>query len=181
VEFLGIGYQEVLLVLVLMLVVVGPARMPGVAYQIGKAVREMQKYARSVRDEFSEEWSYLDTQAKEIRGEVDSASRDMRELQRSLRAETDTLDSELKSAAGDVQKALPAPATSSTNGKTSTTAASAKPTLSNANVSIGGRKPATFPTGSTTKPASGANNADRLRSVARPAAPKSEPAADSKP
>ncbi|MCA9855194.1 MAG: twin-arginine translocase TatA/TatE family subunit, partial [Dehalococcoidia bacterium] len=114
-EFLGIGYQEVLLVLVLMLIVVGPARMPTVAYQIGKAVREMQKYARAVRDEFSDEWEYLDTQAKEIRGEVDSASKDMRELQRSFREETKALDTELKSATAEVQKALPA-ATPSSNG-----------------------------------------------------------------
>jgi sec-independent protein translocase protein TatB len=107
VEFLGIGYQEVLLVLVLMLVVVGPQRMPQVAYQIGRAVREMQKYARAVRDEFSDEWEYLDTQAKEIRGEVDSAGRDLAEVRRSLRAETAQMDEELKAATNDAQKALP--------------------------------------------------------------------------
>jgi sec-independent protein translocase protein TatB len=107
VEFLGIGYQEVLLVLVLMLVVVGPQRMPQVAYQIGRAVREMQKYARAVRDEFSDEWQYLDAQAKEIRGEVDSAGRDLAEVRRSLRAETAQMDEELKAATSDVQNALP--------------------------------------------------------------------------
>jgi sec-independent protein translocase protein TatB len=107
VEFLGIGYQEVLLVLVLMLVVVGPQRMPQVAYQIGRAVREMQKYARAVRDEFSEEWEYLDSQAKEIRGEVDSASKDLAEVRRSLRAETDKMDAELKAASADAEAAIP--------------------------------------------------------------------------
>ncbi|MCA9843505.1 MAG: twin-arginine translocase TatA/TatE family subunit [Dehalococcoidia bacterium] len=155
-EFLGIGYQEVLLVLVLMLIVVGPARMPTVAYQIGKAVREMQKYARAVRDEFSDEWEYLDTQAKEIRGEVDSASKDMRELQRSFREETKALDTELKSATAEVQKALPAatPSSNGNGGATGVSATGARPTLSSANVSIAGRKPAVFPTQPATKPAS---------------------------
>lgn len=40
-EFLGIGYQELLLVFVLLLVVVGPERLPQMAYQIGRAVRQM--------------------------------------------------------------------------------------------------------------------------------------------
>jgi sec-independent protein translocase protein TatB len=120
VEFLGIGYQEVLLVFVLMLVVVGPQRMPQVAYQIGRAVREMQKYARAVRDEFSEEWEYLDSQAKELRGEVDSASKDLAEVRRSLRAETDKMDAELKAASAEAEAAIP-------TGKTATPARTPSP------------------------------------------------------
>ncbi len=69
-EFLGIGYQELLLVLVLLLIVVGPERLPQMAYQIGRAVRQMQMYARAVRDEFKDEIDYLDEQYKTIRGEV---------------------------------------------------------------------------------------------------------------
>ena len=52
-EFLGIGYQELLLVLVLLLVVVGPERLPTMAYQIGRAVRTMQGYARVLRHRVS--------------------------------------------------------------------------------------------------------------------------------
>lgn len=72
-EFLGIGYQELLVVLVLLLVVVGPERLPNVAYQIGRAVRTMQQYARQVRDEFSEELSYIEEQVAVVKGEVESA------------------------------------------------------------------------------------------------------------
>jgi sec-independent protein translocase protein TatB len=177
VEFLGIGYQEVLLVFVLLLVVVGPQRMPEVAYQIGKAVREMQKYARAVRDEFSEEWEYLDSQAKEIRGEMDSATRDMQEMQRSLRSETQALDKELKSATADVEKALPA--AKPANGKTASAPTS---TLSTA-----ARKPATFPSaangrGSVT---GDSTTTDRLRALAKPtestdATPPGQPETESK-
>ncbi len=83
-EFLGIGYQELLLVFVLLLVVVGPERLPQMAYQIGRAVRQMQMYARAVRDEFKDEIDYLDEQYKTIRGEVDQAQRVMRDEQAKL-------------------------------------------------------------------------------------------------
>ena len=80
-EFLGIGYQELLLVFVLLLVVVGPERLPAMAYQIGKAVRTMQKYARAVRDEFKDEFDFVEDQVKTVRGEIDVARVAVREQQ----------------------------------------------------------------------------------------------------
>ncbi len=139
-EFLGVGYQEFLLVLVLLLVVVGPERMPQMAYQIGRAVREMQKYARAVRDEFSDEMGFIQEQYDTMKGEVDDA-------RRSLREETQQFDQEMKSVGKSVEDAVPeeiknpnkvipissgAAATSRTNsqasnGKTSTVSAPAAP------------------------------------------------------
>ncbi|MGH2633815.1 MAG: Sec-independent protein translocase protein TatB [Tepidiformaceae bacterium] len=86
-EFLGIGYQEVLLILVLLLVFVGPERLPGMAYQIGKAVRTMQEYARQVRDEFSDEFTYIEEQYKTVKGEVDSTREIMRSESAKMNAE----------------------------------------------------------------------------------------------
>ena len=86
-EFLGVGYQELLLILVLMLVVVGPERLPGMAYQIGRAVRTLQTYARQVRDEFSDEISYIEEQYKTVKGEVDSTRDSLRQEQLKLNAE----------------------------------------------------------------------------------------------
>lgn len=80
-EFLGIGYQEVLLILVLMLVVVGPERLPGMAYQIGRAVRQMQQYARAVRSEFNEEITYLEEQYKTVKGDIDETRVALRQQQ----------------------------------------------------------------------------------------------------
>jgi len=91
VEFLGVGYQELLVILVLLLVVVGPERLPTVAYQIGKAVRQMQRYARAVRDEFSEEIGYLEDQYRTVKGEIDTASE-------SIRKTGADFDSELRGA-----------------------------------------------------------------------------------
>lgn len=86
-EFLGIGYQEVLLVLVLMLIVVGPERLPTVAYQIGRAVRTMQQYARAVRDEFSDEIGYIEEQYKTVKGEIDTTRQTLRQEQTKFEAE----------------------------------------------------------------------------------------------
>ncbi len=86
-EFLGVGYQELLLVLILMLVVVGPERLPAMAYQIGKAVRTLQQYARAVRDEFSDEIGYVEDQYKTLRGEVDATRLTLRDEQAKMNAE----------------------------------------------------------------------------------------------
>ena len=102
-EFLGIGYQELLLVLVLLLVVVGPERLPGMAYQIGRAVRQMQGYARAVRDEFKDEIDYLDEQYKTVKGQVDEAKSTLRtedaRLKADLREVSTTVDSAVAMAA----------------------------------------------------------------------------------
>ncbi len=107
-EFLGVGYQELLLVMVLALIFVGPERMPAVAYQIGRAVRQMQRYARAVRDEFSEEISYVEEQYKTIKGEVDVTTRSLRDQQRKL-------ETEMKDATAGLDAPLLPAASSATN------------------------------------------------------------------
>ncbi len=99
-EFLGIGYQELLLVLGLLLVVVGPERLPTMAYQIGRAVRQMQGYARAVRDEFKDEIDYLDEQYRTVKGQVDEA-------QRAMRTEQVKLNQEMQTNAGQTSGLLP--------------------------------------------------------------------------
>src|SRR5690242_5459865 len=81
--------------MVLLLVVVGPERLPTVAYQVGRVVRQMQRYARAVRDEFGDEIGYLEEQYKTVKGEVDSA-------QQSLRSQQQQLTRELNEATGPV-------------------------------------------------------------------------------
>jgi len=107
-ELLGIGYQELVLVLVLMLIVVGPERLPSVAYQLGRAVRTLQQYARAVRDEFKDEIDFIEDQYKTVKGEVDVTRESLREQQAKF-------DEELRS--GSI---IPAPgeATKSPNGAT---------------------------------------------------------------
>jgi len=86
-----------MLVMVLMLVVVGPQRMPQVAYQIGKAVRTLQSYARIVRSEFREEIAYVEDQYRTVKGEV-VVARD------ALRDETRKMETEFRDATAPIQE-----------------------------------------------------------------------------
>ena len=90
-NFLGVGYQEIIVVFVLMLIFVGPERMPTVAYQIGRAVRTMQKYARAVRDEFSDEIGYIEEQVRTVKGEVATARSAIRDGQAEFQADLNQL------------------------------------------------------------------------------------------
>lgn len=108
-EFLGIGYQEVVLILVVTLVFVGPERLPHVAFQIGRAVRELRRYANAVREEFSEEFEYLEEQYRTVRGEVDS-------MRDAVRTESASLRAPLQEIAGPAAEPPPAPEPIATNG-----------------------------------------------------------------
>lgn len=107
-EFLGVGYQEILVILVLMLVVVGPERLPQVAFQVGRAVREMQKYARAVRDEFGDEMKYLEDQYNTVRGDFDQARQELQQQQQQLDGEMKRIDTDVKQAAREIDQSVSA-------------------------------------------------------------------------
>lgn len=104
VEFLGVGYQELLLVLVLMLVIVGPERLPQVAYQIGRAVRQMQRYARTVRDEFGDEFGAIQEQYDAVRGEMSTARTEFRRQQQEFAGEVQDATKSIEQAVPDELK-----------------------------------------------------------------------------
>ncbi len=141
-EFLGIGYQELLLVFVLLLVVVGPERLPAMAYQIGKAVRTMQKYARAVRDEFKDEFDFVEDQVKTVRGEIDVARVAVREQQRAFNSEMQAMNSSLKV---DLPPLLP-------SAETADSAAAFEPSPNGATPAPAPPEPAPIPTTSGGKP-----------------------------
>ena len=145
-EFLGIGYQELLLVFVLLLVVVGPERLPAMAYQIGKAVRTMQKYARAVRDEFKDEFDFVEDQVKTVRGEIDVARVAVREQQRAFNSEMQAMNSSLQV---DLPPLLPSaetaePAAALEPSANGATPAAAPPESSPIPTTSGGKPPLVF-------------------------------------
>jgi len=86
VEILGVGYQELLLVFALLVIVVGPKRMPEMAYHLGRAVKTLQGYARVVRDEFSEEFGYLNEEMEALKSDVGEVQGSMREVEEDFKA-----------------------------------------------------------------------------------------------
>ena len=118
-EILGVGYQELFLVFALIVIVVGPKRMPEMAYHIGRAVRTLQGYARVVRDEFGEEFGYLNEEMEAIKADVGSVKGSVQEVGDDLKAvqsEVTQVTSEVRDASVPVAteiedlKSLPAQA-----------------------------------------------------------------------
>ncbi len=83
-EILGIGYQEILLVAALIVIVVGPSRLPEMAYHLGRGVKKLQRYARVVRDEFGEEFAYLNEEMEAVRADMQEVRSSVREVQDEL-------------------------------------------------------------------------------------------------
>ena len=101
-EFLGIGYQEILLVFALIMIVVGPRRLPEMAYYIGRFIRKLQGYARVVRDEFGEEFAYINEEMEAVRAdvrEVRGSVGEVREELRQVRGEVEEAGEEARDAA----------------------------------------------------------------------------------
>src|SRR5262252_5379323 len=46
----GLGMGEIMLILVVALLVLGPAKLPDAAKQIGKAIRELRKHTQNLQD-----------------------------------------------------------------------------------------------------------------------------------
>lgn len=59
----GIGTGEILLLLVIALIVLGPERMPKLARDLGRAVAEFRRTSDELRNEFLNADKYLDTVA----------------------------------------------------------------------------------------------------------------------
>lgn len=115
-EFLGIGYQEILAILLVALIVLGPERLPQVAYHLGRAVRTMQRYARLVRDEFREELEMLEEEYKGIRAEMEAARAELRAHEAELRARLEETNRELERVRREAHVALQPPPSTGQDG-----------------------------------------------------------------
>ena len=100
-NFLGVGPAEMLVILVVALVVVGPERLPRLAADIARTIRELRKYTGSIAAEFGEviqdfekETAGDRSQWKEIGEGLTSATRSVTDALRSAR-----IDAEPRAAA----------------------------------------------------------------------------------
>ena len=70
-EFLGIGPQEIIVILVIAVIVVGPKRLPEFAVQLARLVRRLRGYATDVTQEMRAELDELTREYERIRAELD--------------------------------------------------------------------------------------------------------------
>lgn len=78
-EFFGIGLPELVVILVLTLIVVGPQRLPEVAAQIGRTIREFRRYSSGVTKELLDAVQDLEREYKDLRGELRAVSGEVRD------------------------------------------------------------------------------------------------------
>lgn len=98
-EFLGIGLPELLVILVLTLLVVGPNRLPEMAAQLARFVRAARRYGNQVTKDFNETLHELEEEYDEMKGE-------WKEVGQGLDDSVKQVSDELSAADADAKRAL---------------------------------------------------------------------------
>ncbi|MBI2760282.1 MAG: hypothetical protein HYX51_02510 [Chloroflexi bacterium] len=96
--FFGVGPLELLVIGVLALIFIGPARLPGVIAQVMKTVRELRAYAEEAR-------SALTAEIEPLRQEFESVTRDVNEFARDISASANEITAEAQQAVNEAQQA----------------------------------------------------------------------------
>jgi sec-independent protein translocase protein TatB len=96
---LGIGLPQLLLVLVVAYLLLGPEKLPEVARQIARGVRTLRSYAAEVQGQFEGELGGLGAEFVEIQ-------RDLASIRGDLRSGLTELDTSIRSVHADVVDAV---------------------------------------------------------------------------
>ena len=92
----GVGIPEILVVLLLMAVIFGPGKLPELAGQFGRAIRELREYARDFRDE------YL-TDFEEVREELIEQRFELQQIDADIRADLQQAEADVRGAVRDAE------------------------------------------------------------------------------
>lgn len=81
-EFFGIGAPELMVILIIAIVMFGPDKIPGMAAQVGKTIRDFRRYTSELTKEFDAATGDLrqefQTIAGDLRGELEATQADLR-------------------------------------------------------------------------------------------------------
>ncbi|MBI1885531.1 MAG: twin-arginine translocase TatA/TatE family subunit [Chloroflexi bacterium] len=99
-DFLGIGLPELLVVLLVALIIVGPKRLPEAAAQIARAIRTLRRYATEATSELRAEFEEATKDFEGVRGELREFSRS---LDKEIRPLTEKVDETLR----ETRRAVP--------------------------------------------------------------------------
>jgi Tat protein translocase TatB subunit len=69
-DFLGIGLPEIILILVVTVIVVGPKRLPEVAVHLARVIRQLRGYATDVTSQMRSELDELTREYEQVRKEL---------------------------------------------------------------------------------------------------------------
>ena len=83
-EFLGVGPAELILILVVALIFVGPERLPRLAADIARTIREVRKYTGSIAAEFTEVLQEFEKDTADDRGQWKEIGQGLTDATRSV-------------------------------------------------------------------------------------------------
>jgi sec-independent protein translocase protein TatB len=155
--FFGMGFQEIIIIAIVGLIIFGPDRLPELAGQAGKLLRDARKMTSDLQGEFERESG---VNVRELRGQVD---RELAGIKGELTGVTSTLQNE----ANNVKKTAQSATSAANKSGSKSTAAAAKTTTTSSSSSSTTSSVSTAKTGSTTKVAE-----------VKPVASKKDPLAD---
>ncbi len=92
----GVGIPEILVVLLLAAVIFGPGKLPEIAGQFGRAIRELREHARDFRDE------YL-TDFEEVREEFIEQRFELEQIDADIRADLAAAEQDVRTAVRDAE------------------------------------------------------------------------------
>jgi sec-independent protein translocase protein TatB len=106
-DFLGMGWMEIMVILIVALLVVGPDRIPEYARKAGKAIRQFRRITSGVTKEISRAMD-LEAEDEEPGREKPrpSIQRDLREIERSLARDAEDLKKSLRAEADSLQQTI---------------------------------------------------------------------------
>ena len=90
-NFFGVGPLEIGLVAIIAVIVLGPERIPEVAVQIARAVRQLRSYATSA--------------TSQMRKELDELTREYEEVRKELKEFRESVTKDVSSVADQISKA----------------------------------------------------------------------------
>lgn len=132
-NFMGIGVQEMIIVLVAALVIFGPDRLPEVAGQVGKAIRDLRKMATDLTGEIERTAGVGDIK-KAVQSELAG-------IQRELGAVTGSAQATMSGAASSVNSTVSSSKTASSTSTFPAATSSTTTSASNGSSASGGAKP----------------------------------------
>ena len=97
----GIGMPELLIILGLALVILGPKKLPGLAKGLGRAMREFKDATNEMKESFREETRELEEAKDSIVGEIHRATEPEDVAEKATEPEEDAAEAVEDSGAGE--------------------------------------------------------------------------------
>src|SRR5215218_10323533 len=83
----GIGYQEMFIVLVVAMVIFGPSRLPELAGQVGRWVRDFRRMSSDLTGEFEKTFAEVDEVKKSFKREMQGIQEEVEGIGKSARGD----------------------------------------------------------------------------------------------